>query len=200
MANAAYDRVKRGMLPWAMWLPDGTHPHNLGSYFYAEKVIEFLEAELERKDSISMKKLCEMPTPINKMNWEMTEELSFDDVKTYGAWSVEREVFIPWFDEKLVTYAPHDSLSFDFVGRGLAIVFSYGKTSAKIEYSIDGGEWTEYAYERYWWVPAENFTNAVKFADDLKYGKHNFKLRATHGDADGFTSSDCRILKIVIAQ
>ena len=40
MANAAYDRVKRGIIPWNMWLPDGTHPQNLGSYFYAERVIE----------------------------------------------------------------------------------------------------------------------------------------------------------------
>ena len=196
MANAAYDRVKRGMIPWNMWLPDGTHPKNLGSYLYAEKVIEFLEAELARNDGINTPKGENMPSPLHEMNWQNTEEIPFEQVKTNGSWSVEREVFIPWFEEKLYTYAPHDSLSFEFEGRGLAIVFSYGKSSGKLEYSIDGGEWQEYAYERCWWVPDENFTNAVRFADDLKLGKHTFDLRVTHGDAEGYTSSDCKILKI----
>lgn len=196
MANAAYDRVKRGIIPWNMWLPDGTHPQNLGSYFYAERVIEYLESELLRTDNTEILKGDDMPGPVHKMNWQNTVEISFDEVKTQGAWSVEREVFIPYFDEKLYTYGIHDSLSFEFEGRGIAIVFSYGKSSGKIEYSIDGGEWQEYAYERYWWVPEENFTNAVKFADDLKYGKHTFSLRVTHGDKEGFTSSDCKVLKI----
>jgi len=196
MANTAYDKVKRGMIPWNMWLPDGTHPQHLGSYFYAEAVIEYLEAELARNDVVQIPKGESIPAPLHERNWQNTEEIPFDRVRTVGSWSVEREVFIPWFHERLFTYAPHDSLSFDFVGRGLAIVFSYGKTSGRIEYAIDGGPWQEYTYGRYWWVPEENFTNAVKFADDLEYGKHTFALRVTHGDAEGFTSSDCKILNI----
>ena len=138
-----------------------------------------------------------MPEPVNPMHWQGVYEIPFDDVKTEGAWFVEREVFIPYFDERLVTYAPHDSLSFTFEGRGLMIVFNYGKTSGKLEYRIDSEPWAEYSYERYWWVPDENFTNAVKFADGLSEGTHTFSLRVTHGDKEGFTSSDCRILKIM---
>ncbi len=196
MAKAAYDRVQRGMMPWNMWLPDGTHPQHLGSYFYAEKVIEYLEFELLREENLTIPKGENLPEPVHKMHWQNTEEISFDEVKTFGSWTVEREVFIPWFDKKLCTYGLHDSLSFEFFGRGIAIVFSYGKSTGKIEYSIDDGEWSEYAYERYWWVPDENFTNAVKFADDLENKKHTFRLRVTHGDKEGFTSSDCKILKI----
>ena len=197
MANAAYDKVKRGMIPWKMWLPDGTHPQNLGSYFYAEKVIEYLEGELLRKDDIKIPKGDDLPLAFHEKNWQNTEEIPFDQIKTKGAWSVEREVFIPWFGEALYTCGLHDSLSFEFEGRGLAIIFSYGKSTGKIFYAIDGGEWKEYAYERYWWVPDENFTNAVVFADDLEYGTHTFSLQVTHGDAEGFTSSDCKILKIL---
>ena len=197
MANAAYDKVKRGMIPWNMWLPDGTHPQNLGSYFYAEKVIEYFETELSVENNVSILKEKNLPEPAHKMNWQNTQEISFDDVKTIGSWSVEREIDIPWFDERLFTYGLHDSLSFTFEGRGLAIVFSYGKSSGKIEYSIDGGEWKEYSYVREWWVPDENFTNAVKFADDLKYGTHTFTMRITHGNAEGYTSADCKILKIM---
>ena len=196
MANAAYDRVKRGMIPWKMWLPDGTHPQNLGSYFYAEKVIEYLETELARTDSSELPKGEHMPAPLNPMHWQNTEEIPFDRVRTEGAWSVEREVFIPWFDETLYTCGLHDSLSFEFEGRGLMIVFNYGKSTGKIHYAMDDGEWQEYSFERSWWVPEENFTNAVKFADDLEMGKHTFKLSVTYGDAEGYTSSDCKILKI----
>ena len=197
MAKAAYDKVMSGIIPWNMWLPDGTHPQNLGSWFYAEKVTELLEMELKREDTEPLKKGDLMPEPINSNNWESAYEIPFDCVKTNGSWFIEREVFIPYFDERLVSYAPHDSLTFEFDGRGVMIVFNYGKSSGKIEYSIDGGEWTEYAYERYWWVPDENFTNAVKFADDLEKRHHTFSLRVTHGDKEGFTSSDCKILKVM---
>ena len=200
MANAAYEKVKKGIIPWNMWLPDGTHPGELGSSFYAEKVIEFLEQELFSKNETEILGGENMPAPINAGNWQYTEEISFEKVKTTGAWFVEREVFIPWFSEKLTTYSPHDSLSFEFEGRGVALIFSYGKSSGKLEYCIDDGEWKEYSFERCWWVPEENFTNAVKFADDLETGKHVFKLRVTHGDAEGFTSSDCKILKIIVAK
>jgi hypothetical protein len=196
MANAAYDRVKRGMIPWKMWLPDGTHPQNLGSYFYAERVIEYLEAELARGDGAPLPKGEALPAPLHEKHWQHTVEIPFDQVRTEGAWSVEREVFIPWFREALYTCGLHDSLSFDFEGRGLMVVFNYGKSTGKLFYAIDDGEWQEYSFERSWWVPEENFTNAVKFADDLENGKHTFRLSVTYGDSEGYTSSDCKILKI----
>ena len=80
------------------------------------------------------------------------------------------------------------------------MVFSYGKQTALLEYSIDDGPWQTYAYERIWWLPEENFVNTVKFADDLPYGQHKFAMRMRHGDQDGFTSSECKILKIVAVQ
>ena len=196
MASTAYDQVKRGVLPYNMWLPDGTHPQHLGSYIYASLVTQFFDEELAREDSVSIKKCGEMPTPLNKMHWQNISAIDFDEVKTNGSWFVEREVFVPWFGERLVSYAPGDSLSFEFFGRALAIVFNYGKASAKIEYSIDGGEWQEYNYQRVWWVPDANFSNAVKFADDLELSRHTFELRIDHGNSNGCTSSDCKIMKI----
>lgn len=197
MAKSVYEKVKRGMIPWNMWLPDGTHPQHLASYFYAETVIEYLKTELTSNNETEILKGEGMPEPLHPKHWQNITEIPFDMVTTKGAWFEEREAFIPWFQEKLTTYGLHDSLSFSFEGRGLAIIFSYGKATGKIEYSIDDGAWQEYAYERYWWVPEENFVNAVKFADDLEDGTHTFRLKVTHGDAEGFTSSDCKILKIL---
>jgi len=196
MAKNAYEQVEKGIIPWNVWLPDGTHPQHIGSYFYASAVISFLEKELSNSSNTPILKGENLPEAYNKNNWQNIEEILFDDVKTYGSWSVTREVFIPWFEERLFTYGLNDSLEFDFEGRGLSIIFSYGKTSGLIEYQLDDGEWQEYSCERYWWMPEENYVNTVKFFDDLTYEKHNFKMRITHGNAEGHTSCDCNILKI----
>ncbi|MBR4072386.1 MAG: SGNH/GDSL hydrolase family protein [Clostridia bacterium] len=196
MAKEAYEQVEKGVIPWNAWLPDGTHPQFIGSYFYASAVISFLEKELNSPSKSAILKGEAMPEPYNDKCWQYIEEISFDDVKTFGSWSVAREVYIPWFEERLITYGLNDSLEFSFEGRGLSIIFSYGKTSGLVEYQLDGGQWQKYSCERYWWMPEENYVNTVKFFDDLPYGKHNFKMRITHGNIEGCSSSDCNILKI----
>ncbi len=197
MAREALDKLERGMISLGMWLPDGTHPSNLGSFIYASKVIEFLEIELGSENKQKILRADNMPKPVNNNHWQYISEIPFEKCETSGSWSVEREPNLPWFDKRLYTYGISDSLSFEFDGRAVAIIFNYGKSSGKIEYRIDDGNWQEYAYERYWWVPEENFTNAVKFADDLENKIHKFSLRVTHGNGEGFTSADCKILKIL---
>ena len=197
MANAALDTVKRGMMPYHMWLPDGIHPQNAGSTIYAQKVIEFLEQELSADNPQRILRGEEMPSPIDAGHWQNAYEIAFADMQWFGSWSVEREPNLPWFDQRLYTYGINDRLAFDFEGRALAIIFNYGKTTGLLTYRIDGGEWQEYAFPRYWWLPEENFTNAVIFADDLENKTHSFELKVTHGNQEGFTSSDCKIYKVL---
>ena len=196
MAQEAYEQVQRGILPWNAWLPDGTHPHHIGSYFYANAVIAFLQEELNTPNPCTACKGDALPAPVNQKHWENTADIAFDTVTTHGAWSVAREVHIPWFDRRLMTYGLGDWLEFTFEGRGLAIVFSYGKSSGLIEYQLDGGDWEPYVCQRYWWMPEENFVNAVRMFDDLPDGEHHVKLRVSHANTDGCNSSNCNILKL----
>lgn len=196
MAQEAYEQVQRGIIPWNAWLPDGTHPHHIGSYFYANAVIAFLQEELSTPNPCTVCKGDALPAPVNQKHWENTADIAFDTVTTHGAWSVAREVHIPWFDRRLMTYGLGDWLEFTFEGRGLAIVFSYGKSSGLIEYQLDGGDWQPYVCQRYWWMPEENFVNAVRMFDDLPDGKHHVKLRVSHANTDGCNSSNCNILKL----
>ena len=200
VGRAVYEQVEKGLLPWNVWLPDGTHPQHIGSYFYAASVIAFLEEEMKGKKGLPLWKGADMPKPLNNRNWQYTEEIPFSAVKTVGSWTQAREVHNPWFEEQLFTYGMHDALSIQFEGRGLAIIFSYGKTSGVVEYRLDGGGWQKYSCQRYWWMPEENFVNAVKFADDLPYGKHLFELRVAHECIEGCTSCDCKILMILAVQ
>lgn len=194
MAQAVYRMAEQGRCPWNMWLPDGTHPQAFGSYIYASAVIKLLKEELLCEDSVNKKPL---PVPINANNWENAVEYSLDDVRCNGAWSIEKERELSWFDEKLYSCALKASLSFSFHGRGAAIIFNYGRTSGLIEYRIDNSEWKELAFKREWWVPEENFVNAVKCADDLNNGEHLFELRVSYVNKKDFTSSMCSILKII---
>ncbi len=197
MAKPVYNMVSEGMMPMNMWLPDGTHPQAFGSYLYASEVIRFLKSELAREDHTPM--CCNsLPEPLNTKNWQTFREILLDSVHTKGAWSIEKERALSWFDEKLYTCAFNASISFPFSGRGIALIFNYGKTSGMIEYRIDSGEWKKYAFERYWWVPEENFVNAVKFADDLTVGDHLFELRVSYVNQKDFTSCTCGILKIMV--
>ncbi len=78
-----------------------------------------------------------LPVPINANNWENAVEYPLDDVRCNGAWSIEKERELSWFDEKLYSCALKASLSFSFHGRGAAIIFNYGRTSGLIEYRIE---------------------------------------------------------------
>ena len=195
MAQTAYHMVEQGQIPWNMWLPDGTHPQAFGSYLYASSVIQLLKDELLCEDSPIKKTL---PSPLNPNNWQNAAEIPLDEIQLNGAWSIEKERALSWFDEKLYSCALNASVSFTFSGRGIAIIFNYGKTSGLIEYRIDGGEWKELSFEREWWVPEENFVNAVKFADDLPVGDHLFELRVSYVTKKDFTSCVCSVLKIII--
>ena len=180
-----------------MWLPDGTHPQSLGGYLYAQEVIRCISAEMQRSDGEKCPKGEHLPEPINAKHWQYAREIKLREVRTYGPWTMERERAFSWFEEKLYTCAPESHIAFDFCGRGISIIFNYGKTTGLIEYRIDGGEWKTYAFERYWWVPEENFVNAVMFADDLECTTHMFELRIAHVSQKDFTSCNCSILKIL---
>lgn len=198
MAKAVYNMVSGGVLPMHMWLPDGTHPQELGSYLYAAEVRRFLTAELVRRGDMPILGGEHLPEAINAGHWQNAAEIPFDAVQTLGTWCIEKERALSWFNEKLYTCAFNASVSIPFSGRGIAIIFNYGKTTGIIEYRIDNGEWQKYAFERYWWVPEENFVNAVKFFDNLANGEHLFELRVSYTNQKDFTSCTCGILKIMV--
>lgn len=192
MSRYAFDEVLKGRMRWEEWLPDGLHPTERGSLSYASSVIQFLEIELKNWTEPT-RKLPPLPPPLDPLNWERTEFIPFDRIKTVGPWYIRRSVELTWMDLVLETSAPGSKIIFDFEGRGLFIAFNFGKKSAEVRYSMDGGEKITTRFDRLYWVPDSGLFFLRNFGDDLENGIHHFEVETVHGNFDGCQGTRCAI-------
>ena len=182
MGLYALNEVKRGLMKWEDWLPDGLHPQQRGSLSYAQSVNAFLEKKFKEDSGEPLVK--SLPQPLRQDHWENTAFLSFDEVKTQGPWHVDRSCQSVWMDRILTTSAVGASLQFDFTGCGLCLGFDFGKLSAEFSYSLDGGEWKTSCRERPVWCGEEGWFRPYHVADGLAEGRHHLELKVLHGDGD----------------
>src|SRR5207244_90873 len=105
-----------------------------------QSVIGLLEQELlampgERTETTPP----ECPAPLNPQHWEAAWRLPFEQVQLAGPWSVRNWPRLAWIDHVLHTSAVGARLSFRFEGRGLALGFDFGRSSAEFRYQLDDG-------------------------------------------------------------
>ena len=182
MGLHALRQVLSGELRWEAWLPDGLHPQHRGSLSYAESVIAFLEHELAASPaSPPIPAGATLPAPLNPRNWEKACRLPLTALRTEGPWALHRWPNYTWIDQVLATSAPGAKLAFDFDGRGLALAFDFGKTSAEFRYRFDGGPWKTETRERFDWVGDEGWFRISNLADDLPPGPHRVEIEVIHG-------------------
>jgi len=196
MGLYALEQVKAGQVRWEEWIPDGLHPENRGSLIYGESVIKFLDKELKEKsiDNIGY----EMPQAYNFCNWEKAYLLPFSEVNLKGPWIIRRWTTVEWMDQVIDTAAVGARLSFTFTGRGLALGFDFGKTSAEFRYKIDGGQWKEEVRERPDWCPDEGWYRISCITDELTSNKHEFELEVIHGNRPECMGTNFRLSMIGI--
>ncbi len=181
----ALEELRKGRMKWEDWLPDGLHPQQRGSLSYAQAVSGYLKDKLsEARDGLEELELKCLPDPLYADNWEKTAFLSFDKVKTFGPWYVERSCDSVWMDELLTTASVGAELQFEFEGRGLSLGFNFGKRSSEFEYALDGGAWETSCRERPVWCGDQGWFKIFHLADGLENGRHQLCLRVIHGDGD----------------
>lgn len=180
MGKYALNEVKRGMLRWEEWLPDGIHPRERGSLCYAQPVIQYLCKELQRKEQKSL-----IPEPYNKKNWENASVLSFDEVEFHGPWRIRRSTSNTFMDQIIDTSAIGSKLSFSFYGTGVYIGLDYGSLSAAFRWRIDGGEWSEVTHPLPTWVGQTGWFHLAQLAYDLESGKHDVEIESVLADCEG---------------
>lgn len=199
MGLYALNEVKRGLIRWEEWLPDGLHPESRGSYVYGQSVIKFLEEELLSKANEYIENTNDhMPASYNKNNWEKCYKLSFSKVNLKGPWVIRRCTSLQWIDQVIETSSVGAELSFLFNGRGLVLGFDFGKTSAEFIYRLDGGEWTEVKRDRPDWCGDEGWYRVTYICDDLKDIEHKFELKVIHGNRDECKGTNFRLAMIGI--
>lgn len=194
MALYALEEVKKGRMKWEEWLPDGLHPESRGSLSYGDSVIKYLEKELIIEPNLNgLHNGKEIVAPLNSHNWEHTEFVPFEKIKTQGPWTIRRWAEVEWIDQVLFTSAVGAKLFFSFKGRGLSLGFDFGNYSSEFRYRIDDGEWVEVARDRDWWCPDLGWFRISSIADDLPNVNHQFELEVIHGNTEKCKGTNFRL-------
>lgn len=197
MGLYAFEEVRLGRLRFEEWLPDGLHPTSRGSLSYASSVIQFLQHELERENKGKQIGATGqgLPKPLDDKCWDDVYDLPLADIRTSGPWTIRRWPYYEWIDQVLETSAIGAELSFEFEGRGLALGFDFGKSSAEFRYRIDGGEWQTAQRDRPDWVGADGWYRLFFLGDDWELSRHQFELSVVHGNRPGCSGTNFRLAK-----
>ena len=184
MALHALREVRRGLLTWEEWLPDGLHPEKRGSLAYAQSVISLLTEALApagRTGAAPPKRT--LPPASVSGAWEQVRILPFSAVDWAGPWSVQRWKNCLGLDRVLLSTAPGARVCLAFSGRGLLVAFDFGKTSGEIRHRMDGGEWKVTLRDCPPWVGDCGWLRPLLIDEALPPGPHQFELETLPGDA-----------------
>jgi len=191
MGLYALNEVRAGHMRWEEWLPDGVHPQFRGSLSYANSVTAFLERELIIAPSAGVIPAGESrPPALDPKHWESAHALPFDQVQFHGPWTIRRWLGMPWIEYALVTAAPGARLTFNFEGRGLALGFDFGTTSAEFRYRLDGAGWVTVTRERPSWCGTAGWYRLSILADDLPIQNHEVEIEVIHGNRPECTGTN----------
>lgn len=203
MGLHALHEVKRGLMRWEAWLPDGLHPTERGSYSYGRSVIGYLQAALAEPgagETANERTLADgrsaaadgengendepaaLSAPLHSACWQAVSFVPFERIRTEGPWLVRRWTTLQWIERALTTSAVGARLSCTFEGRGVALAFDFGKLSAEFRYRIDGGEWQRMSRERPDWCGPSGWLKLETLSDELAPGEHELELEVIHGN------------------
>jgi lysophospholipase L1-like esterase len=182
MGLHALREVRRGLLTWEEWLPDGLHPENRGSLVYAHSVTAFLAEALAPAGGAGAPAAAgALPPPSVPGCWERVRILPFSEVEWSGPWTAQRWKDCLGLDRVLLSTAPGARLRVAFSGRGLFLTFDFGKTSGEIRYRVDGGEWRLSERDCPSWVGACGWPRSLLIDEALPPGPHQFELETLPG-------------------
>ena len=191
----ALNEVRRGIMKWGEWLPDGLHPAHRGGWSYAQAVIQFLEVEL-RAASVAPGSVFALPAPTATHHWQGAALLPLTSVARVGPWVLRRVHNHLHTGQVLESHTPGARLVMDFDGAGLALIIEYGKRSADFAYRLDGGEWTPVERTHHDWGGDCGMVDPWVLSDELPRGRHRFELELVHGNRPDCTGTEFRLAQI----
>lgn len=187
--------VRAGWMRWEEWLPDSLHPTHRGSWSYGQAVIAFLQKELGEEPAINPSTVSAwtLPAPLSPSHWQETHLLPLSKISTQGPWALKRVHDAGHLRQVLETHSPGARLGFEFTGRGLVLIFDYGKKSSEFTYRLDGGEWLKVERERPYWAGDRGMFGAFIVSDQLEERTHTFEMEVVHGNRPECGGTACRL-------
>lgn len=174
--------VRRGLMRWEEWLPDGLHPTERGSLCYAQAVMAFLAEGLAKGGpAAGASRPPQRPAALVPGAWERVRLLPLATLNWTGPWTLRRWTSCPGITQVLMTVAPGAGLRVDFAGRGLLLAFDFGKASGEIRYRLDGGAWEESQRDCPSWAGEAGWLRPLVITEDLAPGPHRFELETLPG-------------------
>jgi hypothetical protein len=175
----AWTEVRRGLMTWEDWLPDGLHPEQRGSLSYAQAVIAFCEAEIGgASGSGAWLGRPALPAARHAGCWERVEALPLEVAERTGPWGLHRWFTCLGMDRALHATVPGAALRIPFTGRGLVVGFDFGRLSSEVRHRVDGGEWRQTQRDRPAWCGDSGWFRPLVVADDLPVAAHVLELEA----------------------
>lgn len=105
-----------------------------------------------------------------------------------------------WADQVLETYAVGAKMSFNFKGKGVALDFDFGKTASEFKYRLDDGEWMESQRAREWWMGDIGQHVLTLIGGELDSIDHHIEIKVIHGDKEGCTGTNFRLVFIGVIE
>jgi lysophospholipase L1-like esterase len=192
----AFQRVKQGLLRFDEWLPDGLHPQYVGSEVYAEPIKEMIKEGLMYRiiDQSSL------PTPLEANNWEHARLIPLSSIHLSPTFYRKRSSTQAFVDDVIYSSAVGAILEIPFSGRGLVLVFDFGKRSSEFKYSIDGGITEVSKRDRPVWCGNSGWLRPFLIGGNLDLKPHQITLEIIHGnqlDCDGTLFELTHILELL---
>lgn len=179
MGLQAWNEVRRGLMTWSEWLPDGLHPENRGSLSYAQSVVAFCEAEMNSSPiAAAWSGRPALPGALYPDCWERVSLLPLDQPVRTGAWALQRWFTCLGLNRVLRSTVPGAGLKFNFTGRGLVLGFDFGRLSGEVRYRVDGGAWQTTERDRPAWAGDSGWLRPTVITDELPPGEHVCELES----------------------
>lgn len=167
----ALNQALCGNLRWEEWLPDGLHPENAGSRYYAKPVVQLLKNAL-----MFDKQVTKNTKALYSDNWENSEIFPLEQVRRSGYWRLYRCVDRPLVKRVLSTTCINSSISLDFYGTGIVLSISFGWMSSDYRWRIDEDEWNVVRPVRPYWLDDYNWIKTQTLATGLTNTKHTLEI------------------------
>ncbi len=139
--SALLFRVLRGGDDWASYAPDGSHPSDLGHSVMADVITSIVSELLEKSETVGAPEPHVLPEPICPDALDGGKMVECRDIKNLEMNGFRIVPSSGWrFNEVIESEKVGDSLSFDFEGPVLGLIWDDGLVNGDVKVSVDGGE------------------------------------------------------------